>query len=39
MAEPENGVGGGGGGGKSHEPLFLRFAVPKDWRTKDTGAG
>jgi hypothetical protein len=26
-------------GGPQGEPLFRRFAVPKEWRTKDGGVG
>ncbi len=40
MNETEKGPDhGGGGGGAPALPLFLRFGVPKDWRTKDSGVG
>jgi hypothetical protein len=26
-------------GGRRGDPLFKRFAVPREWRTKDNGVG
>jgi hypothetical protein len=28
-----------GRGARAGEPLFKRFAIPKEWRTKDNGVG